>query len=553
MIGFWSGGRLRAAEAAAVAAASAEGDPDRFMRAAAHGIATLVLRHLGRAGLGAPDLPGPVPLRDCVRALAGSGVVGTRIVALVGPGNNGADGLYALAALARRGAACTAILLSERHHERAAEALRGAGGRLERLGTAAASRALGRASVVLDAALGTGARQPASTGEGERRDGPGGQSGGEGRGERGGGLSLPRAPSTAWRIACDLPSGVNADGGPGAEAPCADTTVALGAPSLGLLLGQGRALCGDVYVVCIPGLFDADVLGEPEVQVLSPTDAYDSVLSARASDHKYSRGVLGLIAGSPAYPGAAILCAKAALETGVGMLAAFSRGTARLQLSAHVPEAVVAGREQAPAGAAARRVNAWVLGSGLGEAEQDLEAARRVLASGAPAVVDASALAVVPGPHAPTATQGGPPPRPWILTPHAGELRALSDRLDLGLPDPARDPLGAARQAARATGCVVLLKGSCTLVATPEGRVLAAASAGPGLAVAGSGDTLAGILGALLVTHVARDGAAGTRRLATLAAAGAVIHGLAGAASPGPAEGLSAGIRSVLAHGVRRA
>ncbi|RKW71501.1 NAD(P)H-hydrate dehydratase [Galactobacter caseinivorans] len=550
MTGVWPGSRLRAAEAAAIDAACAAGDPDRYMRVAAQGIATLVLRHLGRGGAqvrrsAVPVIAAPLPQRSQVTALAGSGVAGARIVALVGPGNNGGDGLYALAALARRGAACTAILLAERHHGRGAQALRLAGGRVRMAGTAGAERALAAASVVLDAALGTGARTAGSA--------------------RGRVMAWPQLPDAAWRIACDLPSGLDAEGEePGAGGACAgtevqpvesqpveppwvDTTVALGAPSLGLVLGRGRELCGEVHVVPVPGLLDPTLLGEPAVQLLSPNEALDSMLSPRAGDHKYSRGVLGLVAGSPAYPGAAILCAKAALETGVGMLSAFTRGTARLQFGAAVPEAVVSSRDQAPDGPAASRVNAWVLGPGLGESEQDLDAARRVLASGTPAVVDASALAVVQLPAlAPVPVESPAPSRPWILTPHAGELRALSERLGLDLPDPARWPLASVKQAARALRCVVLLKGSCTLVATPQGQVFAAASAGPGLAVAGSGDTLAGILGAVLTTHVTRSGAATPQELARWAAAAAVVHGLAGAAAPGPAEGLSAGIRSVL-------
>lgn len=548
MIPVWPGTRLRAAEAGAIAAAADAGDPDRYMRQAAHGIATLVLRHLGAGRLGSqmrePLIRGPLPLREQVSALAGSGVAGARIVALVGTGHNGGDGLYALAALARRGAACTAILLGDRHHARGAEAVRLAGGRLVWAETPAAERALGGASVVLDAALGTGARalapgrgdSPASARSLELTPTPISRPA----------LALPQPPAAAWRIACDLPSGLPAHGGPlpaEAEAaiPWADTTVALGALSLGLLLGRGRALSGDLHLVPLPGLLDPEVLGEPALRVVSPSEARDSVLSPRADDHKYNRGVLGLIAGSPAYPGAAILCAEAALETGVGMLSAFSRGTARLQLSSHVPEAVVSARDEAPTAASAGRVNAWVLGPGLGDQVQDLDAARRVLEAGRPAVVDASALAVVPLP--------GTGQRPWILTPHAGELRALSERLGLGLPDPGLWPLQSVRQAARALGCVVLLKGSCTLVATPQGRVLAAASAGPGLAVAGSGDTLAGILGALLTTHAARGTAMTADDLASLAAAAAVLHGLAGEAAAGPAQGLSAGIRSMLRGG----
>jgi NAD(P)H-hydrate repair Nnr-like enzyme with NAD(P)H-hydrate dehydratase domain len=113
-------------------------------------------------------------------------------------------------------------------------------------------------------------------------------------------------------------------------------------------------------------------------------------------------------------------------------------------------------------------------------------------------------------------------------------------------------PLEAVRAAARGLGCVVLLKGSTTLVAQPDGRVLASCSAGPELAVAGSGDTLAGVLGALVATHAAAGGSPGSGTLATLAATAAVLHGLAGrhaahAGMPG-ADGLAPALAEVLAR-----
>lgn len=560
MLPAFLGTAVRAAEGPALAAAAAEGDPDRFMRAAAHGLANVVLRHLGGLGLPPADVPGPTPQRECVRRLAARGVAGARVVALVGSGNNGGDGLFALALLARRGAQVAAIQIGERRHQAAAAALLAAGGRLHRLGTPAAERALAGCEVVLDAALGTGAR---------------------------GGVALPEPPQRAWRIPCDLPSGVDADSGAAsALVPWADDTVCFGAVTVGTLLGRGRELSGAVRLVPIPGLLDPALLGRPEIGVLSATDSLDSILSPLVSDHKYSRGVLGLVAGSADYPGAAILCGEAALTTGVGMLSAWSSHPARELLVAALPEAVV--RERAEllqllsAEPSTARIAAWVLGPGLGEENSDLEAAASILRRGLPAVVDASALAVVAPPYSPgndqvhasstgagitgaeksAADNGGADGTeadgaaeakwvPRLLTPHAGELRALGERLGLGLANPLTQPLSAVRQAAKALDAVVLLKGSTTLVAEPDGRVLAACAGEPWLAVAGSGDTLAGIAGALLATHAARAAGEGrplgAAELVSLGASAALLHGLAGRAAPGRgAAALAEGLRLVL-------
>jgi hydroxyethylthiazole kinase-like uncharacterized protein yjeF len=274
------------------------------------------------------------------------------------------------------------------------------------------------------------------------------------------------------------------------------------------------------------------------------SEAIDSVLSPGPRDHKYSRGVLGLVAGSPDYPGAAVLAANAAVATGVGMLTAFSRGGAREVLVNHLPEAVVTDRrspiEEHPQ---ARKVSAWVVGPGLGEDPEDTEPVEALLGTeaGTPLVVDASALALVPA-------GAGTEARPWILTPHAGELKAMSARLDLDLPDPVAHPVEAALAAAKSLGCVVLLKGSTTVVAEPRGRVLAACSAGPELAVAGSGDTLSGILGALVATHVATDPGLGTEELAMLASCAAVLHGLAGRRAAQEGGAGAAGLAPALAR-----
>ncbi len=228
-------------------------------------------------------------------------------------------------------------------------------------------------------------------------------------------------------------------------------------------------------------------------------------------DDKYSRGVLGMVTGSTRYPGAAVLGVEAALRTGVGMVRYLGPARAADLVLQRRPEAVTA----------EGRVQAWVLGSGMDagaaavEEGPDAEAAGRMrtaLASGHPLVIDAGALDAV------GAARG-----PAIITPHARELTRLTGGdLDTVLADPEH----AARQAADRLGVTVLLKGHATHVVAPGGAVLVARSATPWLATAGAGDALAGILGALVATHAA-GGALDLAHLARLAAAAAVVHGLA--------------------------
>lgn len=233
-----------------------------------------------------------------------------------------------------------------------------------------------------------------------------------------------------------------------------------------------------------------------------PADAARWIAVPGPDDDKYSRGVVGFVTGSARYPGAAVLGVEAALRTGVGMVRYRGPGRPTRLVLQRRPEAV----------SAEGRVQAWVIGSGQDSERDDATSilVEAALDDGVPVVLDGGGLDL----H--TAATG-----PVILTPHAGELaRLLGVERDTVLAD--RE--GSARRAADETGAIVLLKGSETLVVSPDGgepRTIRSAPAW--LATAGAGDALAGILGALVATHegAARDD------LAQLAAASAVIHGLA--------------------------
>jgi ADP-dependent NAD(P)H-hydrate dehydratase / NAD(P)H-hydrate epimerase len=246
-------------------------------------------------------------------------------------------------------------------------------------------------------------------------------------------------------------------------------------------------------------------------------------------DDKYSRGVLGVMTGSAQYPGAAVLGVEAALRTGVGMVRYVGPEPARQLVLARRPEAVTG----------MGRVQAWLLGSGMDAAARtDDETAllREALGQGLPAVIDAGALDLV-----------GDAVGPAIVTPHYGELARL---LDADKQEIAADPGAWAFRAAEQLGVTVLLKGFVTHVAGGGVR-LKARSATPWLATAGSGDALGGVLGALVATHAEKIPDDPTL-LPRLAAAAAVIHGMAGdrASAGGPVTvlDLAGALPATVAH-----
>jgi hydroxyethylthiazole kinase-like uncharacterized protein yjeF len=242
-----------------------------------------------------------------------------------------------------------------------------------------------------------------------------------------------------------------------------------------------------------------------------------------AKSHKYTRGVLGVVAGSDLYPGAAVLTTHAAVATGVGMVRFLGTENSQEAVVAHCPEVVPAGG----------RVDAWALGPGVAPGAQDQcekvrQAVRWAITEHVPTVVDAGGFGELPEQLV-----------PWIvLTPHAGELaRLLTDR---GVPiereQVENDPVRSARKLQEVTGATVLLKGASTVVVGPDGTTFVQADGTPWLATAVAGDILTGILGALFAGHgsaVAID----PIFPAQLAAMAALIHGMAGV----EASGLKAG------------
>ncbi|WP_171021230.1 MULTISPECIES: NAD(P)H-hydrate dehydratase [Glutamicibacter] len=435
------------------------------------------------------------------------GEPGKNIVGLIGPGNNGGDGLYALANLARQGHNATAVLLSEKSHAPALEELRTAGGTIT---TAAdAPQAASGADLVIDAIYGLGYRP---------------------------GAKLPTVPRGVPVLAVDVPSGLDAATGAADDAALpAVRTVTFGALKEGLLTGDGPLLTGELSLVTLDFDFSAQ---SPMAWLVDPEAAgqlLDEHRSWRdAARHKYQRGVLGLIAGSDRYPGAAQLTARAALNAGVGLLRSHMPDKVQAYMAASAPEAVPLGdQEVAEALSQSRRhlhgrgakISAWAIGPGLDPSGQPSEVIGKVFSSRQPAVIDASGLEIVPA---------GPSEQPRVLTPHAKELRMLLRRAGITVTaqDIAEEPQKWTRWAALSYNAVVLLKGPTNYIVEPGGKTLVVCHTSPKLATAGSGDVLTGILGTLLsdssLTGVQGTALVSNQRLLELTACAAVIHGEVG-------------------------
>lgn len=404
-------------------------------------------------------------LAGAVADLLGS-VYGARVLLLVGSGDNGGDALYAGARLAARGAVVEAVLLSERAHAEGLAELRARGGRVVPAGGAH------QPDVLVDGIVGIGGRPPLREEAAQ---------------------ALARFPDVPV-VAVDVPSGVGVDtgevAGPHARA---DLTVTFGTHKPCHFLDPAAEACGSVLLVDI-GLD----LPEPVLTALQESDVRRLLPRPQPLDHKYTRGVVGVAAGSAQYPGAAVLCTSGASSGLVGMVRYLSPSGPGAE---RVADAVRARHPGVVVGDG--RVQAWVVGSGGGG---DAEAAlSRALEDEVPLVVDADALQHVTGGR-----------RDVVLTPHAGELARL---LDVGRSEVEARPLEHARRAADRFNCVVLLKGRHSVVADPDGRARVNTTGTPWLAVAGTGDVLAGVVGSLLAAGLAPFDAA---------SAGAWLHGAAG-------------------------
>ena len=503
----YSVSKVRAAEAALFALV-----PDgALMQRAAAGLASVC------AGL----------LRD-----GPGGVYGARVVILAGTGDNGGDALYAGERLARRGAAVTAIQAGPRMHAEGAQALLEAGGRVVAVAPVAevqtrdpdatrvdvggpadqpgygahgrydvgheARSAIGHADLIIDGMLGIGGK---------------------------GGLREPYATlaqlavnaRNPMTVAVDLPSGIDADTG-AVDGPAvrADVTVTFGAIKPGLLIDPGAGHAGVVEFVDI-GL-GPHLDGPPEASAPQASDIAALLPRPTEESDKYRRGVLGLLTGSDRYTGAAVLATGGAVHGGAGMVRLVTFPGAATAVRQLHPEVIITELADSSSDSGPRfpddvgRVQAWAAGSGMGTDDAAAGRLAAVLATSLPVLVDADGLTILARHR-----ELLPRPAPTLITPHAGELGRL---LNADPADIEARRLEYARRAATELGVCVLLKGSTTVIAPPDGidPVLVNTTGTPWLATAGTGDVLAGLAGALLAQGLLPPQAA---------IAAAYLHGLA--------------------------
>lgn len=435
--------------------------PGMLMQRAATGLAVAVAQRLGR-------------------------VYASPVALLVGSGDNGADALWAGAMLRRRGAVVTAVLTGDARAD-ALAAFRAAGGRVvEDLGP----------GLVVDGLVGIGGTGPLR----------------------------PTAAALAAQVrdrevvAVDLPSGVDADTGAVAGvAVRADLTVTFGTLKPGLLLAREHV--GELQLVEI-GLD----LPAAAIEVLEDDDVDRLLPRPGARDDKYSRGVVGIAAGSQQYTGAAVLATGAAVRAGAGMVRFAGASHPAEQVRARWPEVVVShhrGGEVVNAG----RVQAWIVGPGLGTDSGATATVESVLAQDVPVLVDADALTIA-AQHPDWLRDRT---AATLLTPHDREYARFGDEVG-------PDRVGAARRLAQELGVDVLLKGAATIVVGHDARARVNATGTPALATAGTGDVLAGAAGSLLAQGLSPLDAGSVA---------AHLHGRAGAAA---AAGGTTSASAVLEH-----
>lgn len=370
---------------------------------------------------------------------------GRPVLILVGPGNNGGDGYVAARLLVERGVKVRIAAMEQPKTAPARAAAQCWPGGVETLSTETEP-----APVVVDALFGTGLTRSVDEDIAQ---------------------ALSRLVGEAQHsLAVDVPSGVASDDGCLLnDVPRFDVTLALGVAKPAHVLLPSAARCGRVV------LAELGLSAGGAVEVL----VYPQIPAARPGAHKYSRGMVAVIGGAMA--GAALLAAEGALHGGAGYVALLGGK------SLGGPHALVRRRCEAES-LGDERIGAVVIGCGLGRddsARQRLALAREAKR---PLVIDGDALSLIDADGIARLSKTGPP---VILTPHGGEFETL-----FGVAEGSK--IDRTLAAARATGAVVVHKGADTVVAAPDGRVRVPLLGSSWLSTAGSGDVLAGIIGARL-------------------------------------------------------
>ena len=397
-------------------------------------------------------------------------------IILCGPGNNGGDGFVVARLLAEQGFAVRVAILGEPHGDAGEKARDWLGARV-----GLEPAALDGADLIVDALFGAGLSRPL---DGVARD-----------------MVLAANHRDIPIVAIDLPSGVAGDsgkilaaGGPAdagqGAAIRADLTVTFFRKKPAHLLLPGRDLCGEIVVADI-GIPDEALAG---IALFENGPDRWSYPWPRPGAHKYDRGHCLVVSGPQHATGAARLAARAALRIGAGLVSVASPPDAVAAHAAHLTAIMIKPFEGDKALGeilSDRRLNSVVIGPGVGVGGETRELVSVVLASGAATVLDADAL---------TSFRDDPDAlfarirNPAVLTPHEGEFERLFPNLLAQSPS----RIDAARTAAGRAGCTVLLKGSDTVIAAPDGLAVINGNAPASLGTAGSGDVLTGIIAGLM-------------------------------------------------------
>ena len=451
---------------------------------------------------------------------------GRRVVVLAGKGNNGGDGLVAARHLAGDGPVRVVLLVPPGEiggvPAEHLQALRDRHVRIEEAATLSPSdlaRALREADLIIDAIFGTGIRGPA-------------------RGLHAQVIAAANGSGTPI-LAVDLPSGVDASSGR-ADPPCihAAATVAMAAPKVGVVQYPAAAHAGRLYVADI-GIPASLMRDAPIPTELATAPWVDRTLPRRPADgHKGRFGRIAIVAGARGFAGAPILAARGAIRTGAGLVTVGLPGSLATVPTASLPEAMTRPLPETAAGTLSEdaydgviefvaSADAVAIGPGLTTHPDVVALLRRALPRiERPLVLDADGLNAFEG----DARRLHDVPGPLIITPHPGEMARLLGRRTQEVQD-AR--LEAAREAARLTGGIAVLKGARTIVAAPEGRARIIPTGNAAMATGGMGDVLTGAVAALLGAGLPPFEAA---------ACAVYLHGLAGdlAAAPRGELGLLA-------------
>ncbi len=445
------------------------------------GIPGLIL--MENAGIGCTDI--------LLKELSDRVQKGVLIVA--GPGNNGGDGFVIARHLFQKGILVRVILLvSEGKYKGDAltnlKAIKGLG--IEILECSSAERLIEEkelfeeAGVIVDAIFGTGLKRPVS-GHFETA------------------ISLMNK-SDAGKLSVDIPSGLSSDNGTVlGTAFTAHVTCTMAFPKIGHVNWPGRLYTGRLFVIDIGIPQNLTREFEIKEEYFEKAD-FLRLLRPRPSDgHKGTFGHLLIIGGSRGKVGASCLCAIGALRSGAGLVTVASPRSSQFIISQKLTEAMTEGFSETPSGepskeafedisALLEKKRAACIGPGLGLSEGAKKLCQKMAVfCPVPLVMDADSLTAIS--ECMEVLKEAKAPR--ILTPHPGEMARLCG---ISTKEVQEDRIGVSRRLSKETGAIVCLKGFSTVVASPDGRVSINSTGNSGMGTGGMGDTLTGIIGALL-------------------------------------------------------